>query len=122
MHDLRDWERRLRATVLFLGPRLFPSAGHIHPEIIFFPRQASLRLCLFHRNTPQALRIASEVPGTKSVRPTLERLYRNTCISSRYFAVPDFTPKKQLKGDPTLFPADRSFEVSPVGVCLSYCG
>lgn len=60
---------------------------------------------------PQALRVASKVPGTKSVRPTLERLYRNTCIGSRHFAVPDFTPQKRAEGDKALFPADGSYEV-----------
>ncbi|CAM9739609.1 unnamed protein product [Ectocarpus sp. 6 AP-2014] len=66
----------------------------------------------------QALRVASKVPGTKSVRPTLERLYRNTCIGSRHFAVPDFTPQKRAEGDKALFPADGSYEV-PVDVRLA---
>lgn len=57
----------------------------------------------------QALAIAQKCPGVESVKPVLERIYGNSRIGSRYFAVPDFTPK-QAKGDPLFFPADGSFE------------
>lgn len=59
----------------------------------------------------QALVVAQKCPGVESVKPVLERIYGNSRIHSRYFAVPDFTPQQAAKGDPMFFPADGSFEV-----------
>lgn len=61
----------------------------------------------------QALAVASKCPGLESIKPVLERIYGNSRIGSRYFAVPDFTPEKAAKNDPIFFPADGSFEVTP---------
>ena len=60
----------------------------------------------------QALAIAQKCPGVASVKPVLERIYGNSRIGSRYFAVPDFTPNQAAKGDEMFFPADGSYEVS----------
>lgn len=60
----------------------------------------------------QALAVASKCPGLESIKPVLERIYGNSRIGSRYFAVPDFTPGQAAKGDPMFFPADGSFEVN----------
>jgi alpha-pyrone synthase len=65
----------------------------------------------------QALAIAQKVPGIESVRPVLERIYGNTRIGSRYFAVPDFTPDQAINGDPLFYPEDGSFQV-PINVRL----
>lgn len=59
----------------------------------------------------QALSVASKCPGLESTRPVLERIYGNSRIGSRYFAVPDFTPAQAAKGDPLFYPADGSYEV-----------
>jgi len=59
----------------------------------------------------QALTVASKCPGLESIKPVLERIYGNSRIGSRYFAVPDFTPAQAAKGDPMFFPADGSYEV-----------
>lgn len=60
----------------------------------------------------QALVVASKCPGLESIKPVLERIYGNSRIGSRYFAVPDFTPGQAAKGDPMFFPADGSYEVT----------
>ncbi|CAM9335540.1 unnamed protein product [Hapterophycus canaliculatus] len=65
----------------------------------------------------QALVVASKCPGLESIKPVLERIYGNSRISSRYFAIPDFTPDQAAKGDPMFYPADGSYEV-PVDVRL----
>lgn len=62
----------------------------------------------------EALAVASKCPGIETVRPVLERIYGNSRIGSRYFAVPDFTPGRAAKGDPMFFPADGSFEVKTI--------
>ena len=59
----------------------------------------------------QALAVAMKVPGLDNVRPVLERIYTNSRIGSRYFAVPDFTPDQADKDDELFFPADGSFQV-----------
>lgn len=59
----------------------------------------------------QALEVASKFPGFASIKPVLERVYGNSCIGSRYFVVPDFTPAQAVKGDPMFFPADGRYEV-----------
>lgn len=59
----------------------------------------------------QALKVASKCPGLESIKPVLERIYGNSRIGSRYFAVPDFTPDQAAKGDPLFFPTDGSYEV-----------
>ncbi|KAG5188696.1 polyketide synthase III [Tribonema minus] len=65
----------------------------------------------------QALAIAQKVPGCESVKPVLERIYGNSRIASRYFAVPDFTPDVASPDDPLFYPADGSFQV-PVSARL----
>lgn len=59
----------------------------------------------------EALAVASKCPGLPSIKPVLERIYGNSRIGSRYFAIPDFTPSQAAKGDPMFFPADGSYEV-----------
>eukprot|EP00612_Vaucheria_litorea_P004196 CAMPEP_0171462550 /NCGR_PEP_ID=MMETSP0945-20130129/6542_1 /TAXON_ID=109269 /ORGANISM="Vaucheria litorea, Strain CCMP2940" /LENGTH=411 /DNA_ID=CAMNT_0011989097 /DNA_START=288 /DNA_END=1523 /DNA_ORIENTATION=- len=65
----------------------------------------------------QALAIAQKAPGCASMRPVLERIYGNSKIASRYFAIPDFTPSKASKENTLFYPEDNSFEV-PVNVRL----
>lgn len=72
----------------------------------------------------QALVVASKCPGVESIKPVLERVYGNSRIGSRYFAVPDFTPAQAAKGDPMFFPADGSYEVCMhgyVGFAVAGC-
>lgn len=59
----------------------------------------------------EALQVASKCPGLESIKPVLERIYGNSRIGSRYFAVPDFTPARAAKGDPLFYPADGSYQV-----------
>lgn len=59
----------------------------------------------------EALAVATKCPGLPSIKPVLERIYGNSRIGSRYFAIPDFTPSQAAKGDPMFFPADGSYEV-----------
>ncbi|CAM9643041.1 unnamed protein product, partial [Phaeothamnion confervicola] len=51
----------------------------------------------------EALAVAQKAPGCDSVRPVLERIYGNSRITSRYFAVPDFTPDQAEKNDPNMY-------------------
>eukprot|EP00752_Nemacystus_decipiens_P009252 g8265.t1 len=69
----------------------------------------------------QALVVASKCPGLASIKPVLERIYGNSRIGSRYFAVPDFTPAQAAKGDPMFFPADGSYEANPGKYALMIC-
>merc|ERR1719453_2875040 len=55
-----------------------------------------------------ALKVAKGVPGIESVQPVLDRIYGNSCIDSRYFCVPDFTPEQISEEDPAFFPKDGS--------------
>ncbi|CAM9583397.1 unnamed protein product [Choristocarpus tenellus] len=59
----------------------------------------------------EALSVAMKAPKVSSVKPALERIYGNTRINSRYFAVPDFTPDKASKDEPLFYPTDGSYEV-----------
>ena len=59
----------------------------------------------------EALAVATKCPGLPSIKPVLERIYGNSRIGSRYFAIPDFTPSRAAKGDPMFYPADGSYKV-----------
>lgn len=71
----------------------------------------------FRVTQKSALAVALKVPNVDSVRPVLERIYGNSRIGSRYFAVPDFSPEQATKENPLFYPADGSFEV-PVNTRL----
>jgi hypothetical protein len=45
----------------------------------------------------QAADIAERAPAVQEVRPLIQRIYGNGKISSRYMAVPDFTPMQVIK-------------------------
>ena len=59
----------------------------------------------------EALQIALKAPGCASIRNVLDRVYTNSRISSRYMAVPDFTPDQNKDDDDMFFPADGSFSL-----------
>jgi alpha-pyrone synthase len=59
----------------------------------------------------EALAVAQKVPGIEKVQAVLPRIYGNSRIGTRHFAVPDFTPDRALPGDEMFFPADHSFKV-----------
>ena len=63
----------------------------------------------------EALQIALKAPGCASIRNVLDRVYTNSRITSRYMAVPDFTPDQNKDDDEMFFPADGSFSL-PVQV------
>lgn len=65
-----------------------------------------------------ALAVAKSAPACQTMHQSLERMYPNTKIRTRYMAVPDFTPSQRLPGDELFFPADHSFNV-PVQVRLN---
>jgi len=62
----------------------------------------------------EALNVALQVPGCDGVKPVLERIYGNSRISSRYMAVPDFTPdqltEEENADEAKFFPEDGSFQ------------
>lgn len=64
-----------------------------------------------------ALAVAKSAPACQLMHDSLDRMYPNTKIRTRYMAVPDFTPSQKLPGDNFFFPADHSFNV-PVQVRL----
>ncbi len=63
----------------------------------------------------EALQIALTAPGCASIRNVLDRVYTNSRITSRFMAIPDFTPKQKCDDDELFFPADGSFSL-PVQV------
>jgi alpha-pyrone synthase len=65
----------------------------------------------------EALQIAMKAPGCASMRNVLDRVYTNSRITSRYMAIPDFTPEQKDKNDELFFPADGSYSL-PVQVRL----
>ncbi|CAM9166273.1 unnamed protein product [Scytosiphon promiscuus] len=71
----------------------------------------------YHCPQEEAMLASANSPGIKIPRNTLERIYGNSRISSRYFAVPDATPHLSAAGDGPFYPADGSYEV-PVDVRL----
>jgi len=58
----------------------------------------------------QALAVAMKAPGCEGIRSVLDRVYSNSRITSRYMAVPDFTPDQKLPDDDFFFPSN-SFSV-----------
>lgn len=59
----------------------------------------------------EALAIAMDAPACANLRNVLERVYSNSRISTRYMAIPDFTPTQREEGDENFFP-DNRFSVS----------
>lgn len=57
----------------------------------------------------EALQIALSAPGCASIRNVLDRVYTNSRISTRYMAIPDFTPHQKHDDDEIFFPSDGSF-------------
>jgi len=51
-----------------------------------------------------ALKVAMAAPGCEKIRSVLERIYSNTRISSRYMAIPDFTPADKDPNDDYFYP------------------
>jgi alpha-pyrone synthase len=63
----------------------------------------------------EALQIALKAPGCASIRNILDRVYTNSRITTRFMAVPDFTPNQKTEDDDMFFPEDGSFSL-PVQV------
>jgi len=59
----------------------------------------------------EALKIAMSAPGCAAIRNILDRVYTNSRISSRYMAIPDFTPSQKTEDDENFFPEDLSFSL-----------
>ena len=55
----------------------------------------------------EALAIAMDAPGCANLRNALERIYSNSRISTRYMAIPDFTPDQKTDDDENFFPDNR---------------
>lgn len=55
--------------------------------------------------------ILLKMPGKAEKRSILEKIYANTRITSRYMAIPDFTPDQKEPNDDNFFPDDGSFAV-----------
>jgi alpha-pyrone synthase len=74
-------------------------------------------LGIAHGNPPykvpqtEALKLALGAKNIDSVKPLLERMYRNTKINSRYLSVPDFFPETIKEGDSLLFNQDGLFQL-----------
>ena len=51
----------------------------------------------------EALAIAMDAPACANLRNVLERVYSNSRISTRYMAIPDFTPTQKQDGDENFF-------------------
>lgn len=66
----------------------------------------------------EALQIALKAPGCAGIRNVLDRVYTNSRITTRYMAVPDFTPDQKTEEDDLFFPEDGSFSL-PVQVRLN---
>jgi len=58
-----------------------------------------------------ALKVALRAPGCEGISNILDRIYANSRISTRYMAVPDFTPEQNTDNE-ELFYTDDSFNVS----------
>jgi alpha-pyrone synthase len=58
-----------------------------------------------------ALKVAQKAPGCEGIRNVLDRIYSNTRISSRYMAIPDFTPAQKDPNDDNFYPEDGTFSV-----------
>ena len=59
----------------------------------------------------EALQIALNAKGCADIKHVLERVYTNSRISSRYMAVPDFTPLQKDDDDEIFFPDDGSYSL-----------
>jgi alpha-pyrone synthase len=59
----------------------------------------------------EALDVALNAPGCVNMRNVLPRVYANSRISSRFMAIPDFTPDQKLAGEENFFPEDGSFSL-----------
>ena len=57
------------------------------------------------------INILLKAPGKEKLRTVLERIYSNTRITSRYMAIPDFTPEQKDPNDENFFPDDGSFAI-----------
>ena len=55
----------------------------------------------------EALAIAMAAPACANLRNALEKIYSNSRISTRYMAIPDFTPDQREEGDENFFPDNR---------------
>lgn len=58
----------------------------------------------------EALAVAMKAPGCEGIRNILDRVYTNSRITTRYMAVPDFTPTQREEGEENFFP-ENSFSV-----------
>lgn len=58
-----------------------------------------------------AVKVALKAPGCESIRNVLERIYSNTRITSRYMAIPDYTPEQRDPKDEFFFPEDGTYSV-----------
>lgn len=65
----------------------------------------------FKVSQKEAVEVAKKAPGCEGITAVLERIYSNTRISSRYMAIPDFTPARNPDGDENFYPADGSYSV-----------
>jgi alpha-pyrone synthase len=58
-----------------------------------------------------AVKIALKAPGCEGLREILPKIYANSKITSRFLAVPDFTPELKHPDDDFFYPADGTFSV-----------
>jgi len=58
-----------------------------------------------------ALKVAMRAPDCDGIKSILERVYTNSKISSRYMAIPDFTPEQKHPDDDYFFPEDGTFRL-----------
>eukprot|EP01034_Spumella_vulgaris_P024137 gene24137-30447_t len=58
-----------------------------------------------------ALKVAQKAPGCEGIRNVLDRIYSNTRITSRYMAIPDFTPEQKDPNDDNFYPEDGTFSI-----------
>lgn len=62
-----------------------------------------------------ALTVALKAKGCDSIRNVLDRVYTNSRITTRYMAIPDFTPDQKDDDDDNFFPDDNTYSL-PVQV------
>ena len=55
----------------------------------------------------EAAAVAMRAPGCANLRNIITKMYGNTRISTRYMAIPDFTPLQKEKGEENFFPDDK---------------
>jgi alpha-pyrone synthase len=63
----------------------------------------------------EALAVAMKAKGCDGIKNVLDRVYTNSRITTRYMAIPDFTPDQKDEDDDNFFPDDCTYSL-PVQV------